>query len=136
METQSSIPTFAADASATAEWSTPRRVLFRFAFVYLVLYCTASVLGVIDQVAVTVLGWAQAAARLFGAKDLSLVSWLGDGGSSWWYKAWQWLTPWVGEHLLRLKDPITNFTNGSGDTLYDWLTAACQATIALIVAVA
>ncbi|MFM2394956.1 MAG: hypothetical protein RLZZ546_2939 [Bacteroidota bacterium] len=29
--------------------------------------------------------------------------------------------PWLGDHVLKLKQPIETFTNGSGDTTYDWI---------------
>jgi uncharacterized membrane protein YphA (DoxX/SURF4 family) len=29
--------------------------------------------------------------------------------------------PWVGKHILRLHNPVTIFTNGSGDTTYDYV---------------
>jgi len=32
------------------------------------------------------------------------------------------LIPWIGQHILRLSRPITIFTNGSGDTTYDFVT--------------
>lgn len=31
------------------------------------------------------------------------------------------IIPWVGKHILRLPYDITVFTNGSGDTTYDWV---------------
>ncbi len=36
-------------------------------------------------------------------------------------KFWQQLIPWIGKHILHLKEDITVFTNGSGDTTYDYL---------------
>src|ERR1700761_9481281 len=30
--------------------------------------------------------------------------------------------PWIGKHMLHLAKPITVFTNGSGDTTYDYVT--------------
>ena len=34
--------------------------------------------------------------------------------------------PWFGAHGLRLDTPITVFTNGSGDTTFDWVQALCM----------
>ena len=39
--------------------------------------------------------------------------------------------PWVGKHLLHLSYDITVFTNGSGDTTYDYVIAFCIVVIAL-----
>jgi len=33
-----------------------------------------------------------------------------------------WLIPWLAKHVLHLAKPITVFTNGSGDTTYDYVT--------------
>lgn len=43
---------------------------------------------------------------------------------------WQTIVPWVGKHLLRLSYDITIFTNGSGDTTYDYVKALCFLVIA------
>ncbi len=47
-------------------------------------------------------------------------------------KLWHALVPWLGRHLLH-KD-ITVFTNGSGDTTYDWLLVASWGALALLAA--
>ncbi|MBN8786790.1 MAG: hypothetical protein J0I84_06855, partial [Terrimonas sp.] len=42
----------------------------------------------------------------------------------------QKLIPWIGKHVLHLSYDITEFTNGSGDTTYDYVvvfTIACSA---------
>lgn len=52
------------------------------------------------------------------------------------YPFWQWLMqkptewlqqfiPWVGQHILGLSKDITVFTNGSGDTTYDYVIVLC-----------
>ncbi|HEY4640985.1 MAG TPA: hypothetical protein VII75_06545 [Thermoanaerobaculia bacterium] len=46
---------------------------------------------------------------------------------------WHRLIPWVGKTFLALQ--ITNFSNGSGDTLYDWIRIATMAVLALLGAV-
>lgn len=46
----------------------------------------------------------------------------------------EWLhtfIPWVGKHILHLSYDITVFTNGSGDTTYDYVIVFCIAVIAL-----
>jgi len=39
--------------------------------------------------------------------------------------------PWVGKHLLHLGYPITVFTNGSGDTTYDYVLTLCLFVVAI-----
>src|SRR5882762_4283274 len=46
----------------------------------------------------------------------------------------EWLhhfIPWVGKNILHLSYDITVFTNGSGDTTYDWLIVLVTFIIAL-----
>lgn len=43
--------------------------------------------------------------------------------------------PWVGKHILKLPYPITVFTNGSGDTTYDYVIFLCIFSFSLIGAV-
>ena len=57
---------------------------------------------------------------------------LGD----WYELLWHKVVPWMAAHVLRLSQPITVFTNGSGDTRYDYLKALCLLMIAAVVAVA
>ena len=39
--------------------------------------------------------------------------------------------PWIGKHILKLSNDITVFTNGSGDTTYDWVIIFSISVIAL-----
>lgn len=41
--------------------------------------------------------------------------------------------PWVGENILHLSYPITEFTNGSGDTTYDYVLLLCIAGLSIVV---
>src|SRR6185295_1953325 len=43
---------------------------------------------------------------------------------------WQAVVPWVGSHILHLKSAITTFTNGSGDTTYDYVLVLCYFVLA------
>jgi hypothetical protein len=45
-----------------------------------------------------------------------------------WEWAWQAIVPWVAAHVLHR--PITVFTNGSGDTTYDYVRVLCMAVLA------
>lgn len=40
--------------------------------------------------------------------------------------------PWMGKAWLKLPYPITEFTNGSGDTTYDFVVLLCVAVIAMV----
>jgi hypothetical protein len=43
-----------------------------------------------------------------------------------------WFIPWAAKHILHLAKPITVFTNGSGDTTYDYITILLIAFLAAI----
>lgn len=51
-----------------------------------------------------------------------------------WTTMWREIVPWVGEHMLQLDKPITIFTNGSGDTTYDYVRLLCYVVIAIVAA--
>ncbi|MGZ4872687.1 MAG: hypothetical protein ACXVK3_12530, partial [Candidatus Angelobacter sp.] len=75
-------------------WNLALKIAFRFAFSYFVLYCFPFPLGGIPY----------------------------TGKPAEWYElAWHKVVPWIAQHLLRLPQPITAFTNGSGDTTYDYI---------------
>ena len=88
-----------------AEWGHVQRGAFRFLFVYLALYFFPLPSGLADP------EW---------------ISGIFD-------KPWQKVVSWLGDHLLRLK--ITTFSNGSGDTTYDYVRIVCMAVLALVAAV-
>ena len=43
--------------------------------------------------------------------------------------------PWIGRSILRLSNEITTFTNGSGDTTYDYVTVLVMFVIAILGAI-
>ena len=45
---------------------------------------------------------------------------------------WQAIVPWVGKHLLHLGYDITVFTNGSGDTTFNYVQVLCFLTLAAL----
>ncbi|WP_346318458.1 DoxX family protein [Chitinophaga sp. YIM B06452] len=47
---------------------------------------------------------------------------------------WQLFIPWAGAHILHLPDPITIFTNGSGDTTFDYVKAGAMLVLAALAA--
>lgn len=40
--------------------------------------------------------------------------------------------PWLGEKVFHLPYPITEFTNGSGDTTYDYVVLCCVAVVSVV----
>ena len=45
------------------------------------------------------------------------------------------LIQWIGRHIVHLSYPITQFTGGSGDTTYDWLTLASLTVFSILVTI-
>ncbi|MBO9151271.1 hypothetical protein ACFOTA_03570 [Chitinophaga sp. GCM10012297] len=82
-------------------WSSGQKLLFRFFFVFFVLYI-----------------------------PFSFIPYLGEGYEFLWRQA----VPWVGEHVLHLPGKITIFTNGSGDTTYDYVKLFCMAVLSVTAA--
>lgn len=85
-------------------WRASSRILFRFVFSYLVLYNFPFPIG-----------------------QIPYTEWPADK----WSNLWKAFVPWVGKHLLHLQKDITVFTNGSGDTTFDWVMAMCYLALAL-----
>jgi hypothetical protein len=86
-------------------WSTLRKVLFRFAFIFLLGYALVFSNGAYPYLYPLI--------RLI---DYGLHS----------------FSPWVGAHLLHLPELITIFTNGSGDTTYDYVNLLVVFSLAAI----
>ena len=91
--------------SSNAQWSILERIGFRFSFIYFTLFIL-----------------------------------LKNNGT---YPFWQWIMekptvwlqqfiPWVGKHILGLSKDITVFTNGSGDTTYDYVIVLCIFSLAVL----
>lgn len=91
--------------NSNAQWSILERIGFRFSFIYFTLFIL-----------------------------------LKNNGT---YPFWQWIMekptvwlqqfiPWVGKHILGLSKDITVFTNGSGDTTYDYVIVLCILCFALL----
>lgn len=77
------------------QWSSRKRMIFRFVFIYLILYNFPF--------------------------PLDFIPFIGEKYSEFWHI----IVPWVGKHLLHLSYDITVFTNGSGDTTYDYVLVLC-----------
>jgi hypothetical protein len=89
----------------TPQWGLAKRVLFRFASVYFLLY-------------------------LFPFPfDVFPIPYLGILFAPY-QKLWDALVPWVGRHLFSVA--ITVHPNGSGDTTYNYVQVLCYLVIALL----
>jgi len=82
------------DTAPRLTWSITRRIGFRFVFAYLVLYSLPFPIGSLP---------------------------LTDAVKNWYDKLWHIVVPWFALHVLHLAKPITVFSNGSGDTTYDYV---------------
>jgi hypothetical protein len=87
-----------------APWSTPKKIFFRFFFIFFTLFIIVENNG---------------AFPLF-----EYVTKYVD-------KLLHQFIPWVGSHLLHLPNTIIIFTNGSGDTTYDYVATLCCFLIAV-----
>jgi uncharacterized membrane protein YphA (DoxX/SURF4 family) len=94
-------------------WRLATRLLFRFVFSYLILYSIYTYDGL-----VTFLRFAVTGKFPDGLLDPLLHR----------------IVPWVGKHLLHLPKDIIVFSNGSGDTTYDWVLVVGSLVLALAAA--
>ena len=91
--------------SKLSSWSFAHRVVFRFVFSYLVLYIFPFPFGSYPGTALPFLAYE---------------------------KMWYALVPWVGKHILHLRQAITVFPNGSGDTTFNYVQLLGFAVIAAV----
>ena len=108
MQQQAELKTQMQGLDIQLRWGISTRIAFRFAFTYLALYTLPFPLDYFP--------YSDTITRLYTA-------------------LWHAVVPWVGKHILLLSYDITVFTNGSGDTTYDYVHALCLLTIATIVAI-
>jgi hypothetical protein len=89
------------EVAAAPAWGPVKRILFRFAFVYLLLYNLPFPLYYIPYV----------------------------GEALGWYRAfWSWLVPWTATNVFGTV--VTVRPNGSGDTTYNWVQVFCYLVLA------
>ncbi|WP_121812908.1 hypothetical protein [Mucilaginibacter kameinonensis] len=86
-------------------WSAPQKIAFRFILQLFTLYIIFNPNGVLPYTEVI---------------------------AEYYIKPFHTLIPWLAQHVLHLGQPITVFTNGSGDTTYDYLIILFIATVAAI----
>jgi hypothetical protein len=106
----------------TTEWTLSRKIGFRFFCCLFILYTFPFPLSnfpfgaEVNKISEHLLGW---------------FFWLLDQVTNFWH----WLIPMVGKYLLGLDTPITIFTNGSGDTTYDYVLLFTQVLLSLIISI-
>jgi uncharacterized membrane protein YphA (DoxX/SURF4 family) len=83
-------------------WSAGQKLAFRFFFVFFTLYIFPF--------------------------PLTFVPYAGEVYEG----VWRLFIPWVGAHILHLPDPITIFTNGSGDTTFDYVKMGTMLALAVL----
>src|ERR1700748_994023 len=91
-----------------AHWSTAQKIAFRFFFVLFLLYIVLDPNGVVPFY---------------------------DGVYNWGIPVFHNLVIWIGKHILHLTKTITIFTNGSGDTTYDYVILLLIAIASALVCV-
>jgi len=89
----------------TVAWRFFTRIAFRFVFSYLILYNISTFID------------------LFPFTDTIAEKY---------EQLWQRLVPWIGSHVLHLARPITIFSNGSGDTTYDYVKLIPMLVMAVV----
>ena len=103
-------------------WKLSRKISFRFFCSFFILYIFPFPLnsvpfgGEINKISEKILGWYYAA--------FEYVTFF-----------WHWLTPGVGKTLLNLENPITIFTNGSGDTTYDYVLVLTMILLSILICI-
>ena len=103
-------------------WKLSRKISFRFFCSFFILYIFPFPLnsvpfgGEINKISEKILGW------YYAAFEYVTVF-------------WHWLTPGVGKTLLNLENPITIFTNGSGDTTYDYVLVLTMVLLSILICI-
>jgi hypothetical protein len=92
------------EPAAAPEWGLGKKILFRFAFVYLVLYSFPFPL------------------------DYVPLAWIGKL-FVWYSGLWESAIRWVGPHLFHVS--ITATPNGSGDTTYNYVEVFCHLVVSV-----
>lgn len=90
-------------------WHSVKQIVFRFAFCYLFIYCF-SLLFVIVQ----------------------YIPGIGDLFNEQYYTFWEFITTWVGEHILGIEYDFPVSGSGSGDQTYNWIQGFCFLFIAVV----
>ncbi|HTD36254.1 MAG TPA: hypothetical protein VK669_01975 [Candidatus Limnocylindrales bacterium] len=114
-ETEPAAVAEAPPAPPPERWSPAGLIAFRFAFVYLLLYCYPS-----------------------GGRVslLEAIPFLPDFVPQWAAAPWRALCSWVAVHVFHLSGPVTQYhPTGSGDTTLDYVQVFCFVVIAALATV-
>jgi len=98
----------ATTAPESLNWTPVQKIAFRFFTAFFLLYIFFNPNGVLPYT---------------------------DNLFNYYIKPFHSLIPWLAKHVLHLAKPITVFTNGSGDTTYDYVTMLFAAVIAVLTAI-
>jgi uncharacterized membrane protein YphA (DoxX/SURF4 family) len=102
-----------------ANWKLSRKISFRFFCSFFILYTFPFPLNsfpfgsAINKISESILRW------YYAAFDYVTIF-------------WHWFIPAVGKSLINLEKPITIFTNGSGDTTYDYVLMLTMVLLSII----
>lgn len=110
-------------------WSNARKFFFYLFVCYFILYSFPFPLDVLVSMVQRLFAWI-AEIKIF--HFLISVNDFIDKIFGAWNDIWKWLVPAIGKNILHLKNPIENFTNGSGDTLYDYVMMLVKFVFALL----
>jgi hypothetical protein len=97
--------------TVTAEpvyWSSTQKIAFRFCMLFFVLFIFFNPNGAVPFY---------------------------DGIYELYIDVFHQLIPWIGKHIMHLAKPITEFTGGSGDTTYDWVTVLFFTALTIVVTI-
>jgi len=105
--------------SSQQQWSSIQKILFRFFCCFFFIYIFPFPL---DSIPFTT------EISLISTKLTAWYFAIFEAYTNFWHK----VIPWVGQHILHLKKPITIFSNGSGDTTYDYVQLLTYFFLALL----
>lgn len=90
----------------TAVWSLPKRLGFLVLAIFLLMNSVPMVVGVVPM--------------------------LGDWALGAYQELWNLVIPWIGRHVLGIREPITVLPNGSGDTTWNYVQLFAMVMISLV----
>jgi hypothetical protein len=112
-------------------WSKSKKFWFLIIFFYFAFFSFPFPLDALMGVIQRFLTWV---GELSGIKMLTTVNDGIDTFFGYWEDLWKWLIPAISTHILHIAKPITVFTNGSGDTTFDWLMMSVKFVFAILFA--
>jgi hypothetical protein len=103
-------------------WTFTEKFIFRFCFVFFLLYIfpfplnTIPFLNELLSLNQKIAGWYDALLNVYN-------------------NIWHGIVPWTGKHIMHLSYDIVTYTNGSGDTTYDYVLFLIYINISLLAAI-